>query len=359
MTYRSRTFCLAGALVGAFMFATQPVAAQEVSLRLHTLIPPPANPVKTFLVPWSKKVAEASKGRIKVTVYPAMQLGGTPQELDDQVEKGIVDIAWTLPGYSPNAYPKSEVFELPFINTNALATTLAIQDFYDMHLQDEYKAFHVLLLHCHDGSLFMAKGNPLTHVADFRGMKMRTATRVGGWYIKDLGGIAIGAPITELPQMLSKGIVNGTILPYEISPAVKMQDLVDNFTTLSGDQPRMDTVMFSFLMNKESYAKLSDANKKAIDGLAGRNIAHWAGQNWVDIEVPAKKVMMSKKKNRFNVISPEETKKFHAAAQGSYDRWISEMKEKGVDGAKLVADARSLVAKYTAQVKTEAKKMAK
>jgi hypothetical protein len=41
--------------------------------------------------------------------------------------------------------------------------------------------------------------------------------------------------------MLSKGTVSGSILPYEIAPAVKMQDLTDHFTTLAPPQPRLST----------------------------------------------------------------------------------------------------------------------
>lgn len=338
---------LAGAFLSAALFAAPSQGwSQDVTLKLHTFLPPPANPVKTFLVPWSKKVEEASHGKLKVQVYTAMQLGGKPPELDDQVKKGIVDVGWTLPGYSPGAYPRVEVFELPFVSTNALSTTLALQDFEDKYLKEEFKDYKVLLLHCHDGSLLMTKG-PVNKIEDMKGLKMRTATRVSTWYMQAVGATAVGAPITEVSQMLSKGVVDGTILPYEIAPAVKLQDLVHYFTTLSGNQPRMDTVVFSFLMNKRSYSKLSAENKKVIDSLSRRNIAKWAGQNWIDIEGPAQKVMASNPDNKFVTLSDEESKKFREAGKPNFDRWIDEMKKRKLDGAKMLADARAMVQKYT------------
>lgn len=137
------------------------------------------------------------------------------------------------------------------------------------------------------------------------------------------------------------------MLPFEIAPAIKMQELATHFTQLSGSQPRMNTSTFGLLMNKASYAKLPNDLKKVIDDNSGRNIAKWVGQNWADIEIPARKVMESKKKNKFHMMPPAEVAKMKAAAKPAIDQWLKQMKGKGIDGAALLADARSLIAKYT------------
>ena len=147
--------------------------------------------------------------------------------------------------------------------------------------------------------------------------------------------------------MLAKGVIDATSLPYEIAPAFKLQDLASHFTTMAGGQSRLNTSVFSFLMNKASYAKLPADLKKVIDDHSGRGIAAWAGQNWHDIEVGGENVMRSKSKNQFHVIPPAEVAKFRAAAKPAYDRWIKEMNDKGFDGAALLEEARSLVAKHT------------
>ncbi len=347
MLKRSLLITMAGALVAAVSLAVSPARSETVTLRLHTLIPPPANPYKTFLKPWADKVAKASKGRLKVQLYPSMQLGGKPPQLVDQVKDGVVDIVWTLPGYTAGRFPVTEVFELPFVHTTPQATTMALQDYQAKYLKDEFKDYHVLLLHVHGGSLFMTKGKAITKVADLKGRKIRTATRVGGWYLKSLGAVPIGAPVPQIPQMLAKGVIDGVLLPYEIAPGFKLQELANNFSILSGNQPRMNTSVFSFLMNKNSYAKLPADLKKVIDDLSGRNIAGWAGQNWADIEITARKVMASKKKNKFHVIPPAEVAKMKAAAKPTVERWLKQMKAKGLDGAAMLADARAMVAKYT------------
>ena len=333
-------------LLAMAMAFSGPVVAQQVTLKLHSFLPPPSNPVKTFLKPWIEKVTKESKGTLKVQYYPSMQLGGKPPQLADQVRDGVVDMAYTLPGYTAGRFPKLEVFELPFIHKNALSTALAIQDFQKKHLADEFKDYHVILLHNHAGSMFMTKKVKIRRVSDLKGLKIRTATRAGGWYLKSLGAVPIGAPLPKIPQMLSKGVIEGALLPFEIAPAIKMQELASNFIQLSGDQPRMNTSTFAFLMNKNSYKKLSNAHKRVIDKLSGKNIARWAGQNWDDIEKPGEKVMRSKKKNSFLTIPPAEVAKLKAAAKPAIARWIKIMKKKGVNGEQLINDARSLIAKY-------------
>jgi TRAP-type C4-dicarboxylate transport system substrate-binding protein len=336
----------AGALAAAMALSAAPALAQQVTLKLHTFIPPPSNPVKTFLKPWAEKIAKASNGRLKIQIYPSMQLGGKPPQLMDQVRDGIVDIIFTLPGYTAGRFPKLEVFELPFVHTDPVSTTLALQDFQAKHLADEFKDYHVLLLHVHAGSMFMTKKKPIRKMSDLRGLKIRTATRAGGWYLASLGAVPIGAPLPQIPQMISKGVIEGAMLPFEIAPAIKMQELATHFTQLSGKQPRMNTSTFSLLMNKNSYNKLPADLKKVIDDLSGRNIAQWAGQNWADIEVPAQKVMRSKSKNKFHMMPPSEVKKMKAMAKPAIERWLKQMKRKGVDGAELLSDARAMIAKY-------------
>ena len=323
--------------------------AADVTLRMHTFIPPVANPSKTFMIPWTKKVAESSGGKLKVQIFWAMQLGGKATQLLDQARDGVVDIAWTLPGYTPGRMPRVEPFELPFVHKDALSTTLALQDYQEKHLLDtDLKDYKPLLLHVHQGFLFQTK-KPIRTVADLKGLKIRAATRSTVQLLEALGAAGLGMPLPRIPPALSKGVIDGVTLPYEIAPAVKTQDLVSHFSELSGDRPRLSTSIFTFLMNKASYNKLSKELRKAIDDNAGRNIAQWAGQNWVDIEEPGLKVIQSRKKNKFYTIAPEEVAKMKAAAEPVFDRWFAAMKKIGVDGPALLADARALIDKHSKQ----------
>ena len=320
--------------------------SQAVTLRMHTFIPPVANPSKTFLIPWAKKIESDSGGSLKVQAFWVMQLGGKAPQLLDQARDGVVDIVWTLPGFTPGRMPRVEPFELPFVHRTAYSSTMALQDFQPKHLGPDLNAYHPLLLHVHAGFLFQTK-KPVRSMADLKGMKLRAASRGGVWLLNALGATGIGLPLPQIPAALSKGVIDGVTLPYEIAPAVKTPDLVSHFSRLAGSQPRLGTNVFTFLMNKNSYEKLSAAHRKVIDDNSGRNIAEMAGRNWDAIEEPGLKVVKSRKKNIFYTIPAEEVAKMKAAAEPVYDRWFAEMKKINVDGPALLTDARALIEKYS------------
>jgi TRAP-type C4-dicarboxylate transport system substrate-binding protein len=332
-------------LLCGLTLATAPVAAQEVTLRLHTFLPPVANPVKHFMVPWAAKIEKESKGRIKVQVYPSMQLGGKATQLLQQVRDGVVDIVWTLPGFTPGVMPKLEIFELPFLHRSTHATVMALQDYIDKYMQKEFAPYHVLLVHSHAGALFMTK-DPIHKVADFEGMKLRSYSRTNAWILEALGATPLQLPLPELVPMFSKGTFSGTILPYEIAPAVKMHELATYFTTLAPPQPRLSTAIFTFLMNKNSYDKLPPDLKKVIDDNSGRNLAPFAIETWDRIEVAGEKVMRSEAKNKFVQLTPEETAKFKQKVQPVFDRYVKLLNELGGDGKQILSDVEALEAKY-------------
>ncbi len=126
---RSLVLVTVAALIGAL--SALPATAQDVTLKLHQMLPPQAQIPAHFLIPWIEKVETESGGRIKIDHYPAMQLGGKPPMLFDQARDGVVDITWTVAGYTPGRFPVSEVFELPFMAASAEATSRAAWDFYN------------------------------------------------------------------------------------------------------------------------------------------------------------------------------------------------------------------------------------
>ena len=89
----------------------------------------PSNTIANFVKPWFNKIKNESNNEIIAEFYPSMQLGGKPSQLVDQVREGVVDVIWTVAGYTPGRFPRLSVFELPFMPTNAEVTTLAVQEF--------------------------------------------------------------------------------------------------------------------------------------------------------------------------------------------------------------------------------------
>ena len=166
---------LGGGAIWALAFGA--AAAQDVTLTLHHFLSPSSNAQTKMLQGWADAVEADSDGRIAVEIFPSMSMGGKPNELYGQVRDGSADIVWTLLGYTPGVFPRTEVFELPLVHRgSATDTTIALNASMDM-LADDFKDVHVLILHSHDGNLIRMATKPLKSFTDIEGAELRTPSR--------------------------------------------------------------------------------------------------------------------------------------------------------------------------------------
>lgn len=339
-----RKLALAAAGALAVAMTAGAAVAQEVTLRLHQMLPPQATIPARALAPWAERVEQQSNGRIKVELYPAMQLGGAPPELFDQARDGVVDLIWTVIGYTPGRFPTSETFELPFIMTNGEATSRAFHEFMTENAADEFSEVKVIAFHTHGPGLIHSK-NPVTSLEDFQDLKIRGGSRVINLMLEELGATPVGMPVPAVPEGLSTGVIEATTLPWEVTPAYKVAELAPNHTSFSGPNGWY-TQTFVFAMNKDSYENLPDDLKAVIDANSGPEQAALMGAAMDGGDVGGLKIAQDLG-NNIVVLDEAETARWKEVAQGIIDGWIAEMDAKGKDGAALVEEARALIDKYS------------
>ena len=334
------------ALVSALslgMMATASVAA-DVTLRMHQFLPAQANVPKHVLVPWAEKVEAESNGRIKIQHFPSMQLGGKPPELIDQAIDGVADIVWTVAGYTPGRFPRTEVFELPFTMTNAEAVSKAYWTLAEESMLDaDFKDFKVIGVWVHGPGLIHSKA-PITSIGDLNGVKLRAPTRVTNIMFKGLGATPVGMPVPAVPEALSKGVIDATVIPWEVTGALKVPELVQNHTTF-GDET-LYTTSFIFAMNKDRYNALPDDLKAVIDANSGLEFSAFAGKQMQADDEPSHQAAI-KLGNNIIELSAEQVAEWKAATEQVKTDWIADMDAKGLDGSGLYARAMELIAQFS------------
>lgn len=329
---------MAGA--AALALAASAAQAQEVTLTLHHLLGPKAPAQTQMLEPWAKSVEDASGGRIKVEIFPSMSLGGKPPELYRQARDGVVDIVWTVLGYTPGVFPRTEVFELPGVHKgSAKDTTVAIANSYDM-IKDDFTDVKPILIHVHGGQAFHMVDKPVRTPDDLAGLKLRTPSRIGGWTIEALGAEPVGMPVPDLPQALSKGVVAGAVVPFEIVRPLKLHELTQ-FSTEGPDGLRFGTATFMIAMNKDRYDSLPDDLKKVIDDHSMGAIAETYGAVWDASEQDGKNLRAES--GELITLTDDEMAAFNAKTGVVVDRWIEEATSNGLDGAAMVNAAQDAV----------------
>ena len=344
MTITRKSFLnVAAAAALAVGFGSVPAFAADVTLRLHQFLPAQANVPKLVLDVWADNVEKDSGGRIKVARYPSMQLGGKPPELMDQVTDGVADVVWTVVGYTPGRFPSTEVFELPFITSDARAASRAYWEMFEKHMKDtEFKDVHILGTWVHGPGMLHTK-DPVTSPADLRGMKIRGGSRQVNMLLTKLGATPVGMPVPAIPEGLSKGVLDGTTIPWEVTTALKVPELVSNHTEFTG--AALYNLTFVLAMNKDRYEGLPDDLKAVIDQNSGLEFSVFAGGTQADADGPAREVAVAKG-NTIVTLTEEQTQEWRALSQPIYDAWVADMNAKGIDGQALIDEATALMAKY-------------
>ncbi|HAX20537.1 MAG TPA: C4-dicarboxylate ABC transporter [Hydrogenophaga sp.] len=343
-TIKRRTALAALGAAASTLFAGTALAQQTMTLRLHQMLPPQATIPAKAIVPWAQKVEAESGGRIKIQLFHAMQLGGAPPQLFDQARDGVVDITWTVLGYTPGRFNKSEVFELPFMSGSAEQSSRAFQAYVEKFAADEFKDVKLIAVHTHGPGLFHTKA-PVTGLESLRGMKIRGGSRIINNMLTKLGANPVGMPVPAVTEALSKGVIDGTTIPWEVTPALKVSELVKNHTTFAGQQG-LYTQTFAFSMNRSAYDKLPADLKKVIDNNSGIETAAMFGRA-MDEGDKVGRAIAEKAGNNIVALDVAETQRWRRTAGTVETDWVNEMKGKNIDGAKLASEARALIAKYS------------
>ncbi|MFK7881624.1 TRAP transporter substrate-binding protein [Roseobacter sp.] len=329
------------ALSAAAVAIAEPAAAQEFEFNLQSFLPAQATIPSKIVDVWADKIEADSEGRIKINRYASMQLGGKPPELLDQVIDGVTDMTWNVIGYTPGRFPSTEVFELPFLVNDAKPASAAFWTMLEEDIAErEFSDVKVLGGWVH-GPGVIHTNKEVTSPSDFNGMKIRGASRQVNTLLSTLGATPVGMPVPAVPEALSKGVIDGTTIPWEVTKALKVPELVENHTEFTG--PMMYTVTFVLAMNKGKYEALPDDLKAVIDEHSGMAFSVFAGEVQQAYDEPAREIALDRG-NNVVTLDATQSQAWADAAQPVYKSWIAEMNENGIDGQALIDRAKALMA---------------
>ncbi|WP_106476900.1 TRAP transporter substrate-binding protein [Phytohalomonas tamaricis] len=320
-------------------------AAESVTLRLQHFFPPTAPVQVNYFEPWAKRLEAQSDGRIKVQIFPSMQLGGTPASLYDQGRDGQVDMIWTLLSYTPNRFPAAEVFDLPFLSSSAEITSQAAHEYAMSYMQDAFKGMHVIAVHVQSPGLIHTRDKPVRTLSDMRGLKLRAPSATINRFLATLGAAPVGMPASQAPEALSRGVIDGTVLPFEGLGALGLTEITPYHTTFSGDKA-LYTTMMVFAMNERRYEALPDDLKAVIDANSGVEQAKMIGHVMDEADQPVIAKAQASNKGAFITVDEQETARWKAKGDQYTQQWIMDASKRGLDGQQLYDAARQMINKY-------------
>jgi TRAP-type C4-dicarboxylate transport system substrate-binding protein len=317
--------------------------APQFALKLHHSFSSVSSAHDKFLAPWARQVEAQSGGRIRIDIFPSMQLGGAPAQLFDQARDGITDIVWAAPSTTPGRFPKIELFELPFVpSRRALVSSKAIEDYAHANLIDEFREVRPICFACADRGV-VHTNRPIHTIEEIKGLRLHVQTRLAGEALHALGALAVPMPSAQLPLAITQHVVDGCVDPWNMVPALKLADLLKAHTDFA--ESSLSTRTFVLAMSKAAYDRMPRDLKTIIDGNSGQLAAGMAGTMW-DLQAAAVADMVSQRGDPVTTLMPEAVAHWRKATEPVIAAWLKEVKEQKIDGGKLLASAHALLAKY-------------
>ena len=258
-------------------------------------------------------------------------MGKAPEQYNLS-ETGIADISYTLQDYTPGRFPLTSVFELPFMITSATQTSKAMWKVYEEfpEFQKEYGKVKLLALFCHPAGGFNTVKKPIRAIGDLKGMKFRTASPYVTEALKIFGAVPVNMPVTETYMSLERGVIEGTVLPWEGNFVFKLAELLKY-----GTETGFYTMTMMVTMNKNKWNSLPDNVKKVFDETTGMAMSAEAGRVYDATDVPMRNLCV-KKGMKVIQLPEEEVKKLEALTMPIRSEWVQEMTKKGNPGQAIL-----------------------
>lgn len=330
------------ALICASITGAAPVFAQT-TLTVMSYVPA-QHLLTRSLASWAQNVEKATSGRLKFNILPKPVTA--PAGFVDATRDGLVDIAITVHGYTPGRFVLTKIAEFPGLGDSAEVNSVAYQRIYARHLAkaNEHKGVHVLTMSTHGpGQIFNTKKD-IQSLDDLAGMKFR----VGGGVVNDvairLGMSALLKPAPESYELLSQGVVDGTLFPAEAIVSFKLEKLIKHVTLVPGGLYNVSMVT---MMNEDKYNKLPAQDRQILDSLSGEKMARHIGKYWDEGDRVGMDAMKPSGVKIVNA-NPAFMKALMQKTGTLEDQWNKEAQAKGVDGAKALADFREEIKKVAA-----------
>ncbi|MES2936068.1 MAG: TRAP transporter substrate-binding protein [Pseudomonadota bacterium] len=303
---------------------------------------PPTHSLSIAQKEWCDLVEKNSGGKVKCNILP--RAVANPPGTYDAVKNGLADVSFTVHGYTPGRFVLSQMAELPFLGDAAEPICVAFHRMAVKHPEfvQEHQGVHVLALFTHGPGIVFNTKKPVAKVEDLQGLKWR----VGGGMVNDmtkaLNMNVTLKPATDNYELLSSGVMDGTLLPAESTESFKIDKLIKHATTFPGG---LYNTSFVFLMNQGKYDKLSADEKKAVDAASGEVAARIFGRNWDKVDRRAYALMQA---NNVQIVKADArfVSDVKAKTAPLEQKWVKDAEAKGLKNAdKVLADFRAEIAK--------------
>ncbi|WP_339949753.1 TRAP transporter substrate-binding protein [uncultured Albimonas sp.] len=315
----------------ALLAATQAPSAQaETVLRYSNWLPAGHSVLEGAIKPFIAEVEEKTEGRVKIETLPKV-VGTVPGQYDVAVD-GLADITFLVLGYTPGRFPLTEVAELPFSNFDPSALSVALWRMFEAEIEprDEFKGVKVLTLAVTTPSQIATRSQPIERIDQLEGLKMRNPVASFTAASEALGTVPINKPVSEMYELASSGVVDGTFTPLDTMKSFRLMEVMPYMTKVEGGlfQPALGLVM-----NRDAWEALSPEDQRIVLAAAGEKMAATIGSGYAANDVLAEAEMNALETGGVIEADPELMAALRERLAFVEKAWVEKAESLGVENA--------------------------
>jgi TRAP-type C4-dicarboxylate transport system substrate-binding protein len=328
-------------LAAAALAACTAAAQGQTVLTTSTWVPP-SHTLSETQREWCAQLDQKTAGKLKCNILP--RAVAAPPGTFDAVRNGLADVSFVVHGYTPSRFVLTQLAEFPFLGNSAEAASVAFQKVFDKHpaFAEEHKGVKVIAVFTHGPGIVFNTKRPIAKVDDLAGLKFRVGGGMVNEIAKTLGMNVTLKPSTESYELLSTGVMDGTLFPAESVVAFKIDKTVRYATTFPGG---LYNTSFAMLMNQAKYDALPADLKKAVDELSGEHAARLIGRGWDKVDRQGLAYMQASGV-QFRAADAAFVKAVKDRTAPLEDTWVKAAADRGLkDPKKVLVDYRADIAK--------------
>ena len=329
-------------LVIAVLTCSASIAAQAQAVLTVSTWLPPTHLLSETQKEWCTALEQKVPGKVRCNILP--RAVAAPPGTFDAVRNGVADLSYTVQGYTPGRFVTTQMTEVPFLGNSSEAVSVAFQRAYNKHpaIAAEHQGVKVIAVFTHGPGIVFNTKRPIAKADDLSGLKFRVGGGMVNEITKSMDMNVTLKPAPESYELLSTGVMDGTLFPAESIESFKIDKVIKYGTTFPGG---LYNTAFVFLMNQAAFDKLPPDVQKAVNELSGEHAARMFGRGWDKVDRRGMAFMQAAGV-QFTQADPAFVKAVQAKTAAVEQKWIAAAEAKGLkDAKKVLADFRAEIKK--------------
>jgi TRAP-type transport system periplasmic protein len=301
-----------------------PSAAKE--LKLATFLPP-THPIVGMYEQLAKDIARESNNDLTIKVYAGGSLGAGPFQQYKRAVEGVADISDICHAFHAKVFAKTMLIVQPGAATTATNATERLWSVPESLMASDFKEVKNVYMYSVPQATLISRDKAVRGLSDLKGVKVMTPGAAFAPIVASWGASPVPMDLNDMYNALSSGVVDMVALtPTALLPPWRLTEIAKYITVgVSGLHNPCGAIM-----NKDSYAALTPAQKAIFDKLTGKTLSLKAAKIFDDWAEQAFKTARESNKIELIQLSPEVRKSLQDAAAPALQKTLADFEKDGV-----------------------------